>query len=593
MSKKLLLVALLFVGSHAFAQTKEHKTMTKDIESPGYGFRDDRIPCVLTMSYYEDVSGNVIYDGPFSVIGRENVPTFEINHLEGRVDVLYEMRGNFSDGLLDGKYSLTATYDFKSNNGAEAPNKWVKTGCFNKGVPTGDWDYLQTRSTTEGLVTYTIHVTIQDGNPVGEFYSHGFEIDGVGKTVDCVLDSFEERFRGKTTEKYALYKGVDIAKNADVAKKYADGIIALDELENMGYYVRKKTRSAFNDEVISALFGDFYDVFTNKPFQKQCLDEHYWDYNNWVKITIIEIKMKDGGFWSPARVNTYISSELQRANTFADLIDCYASLDYEYYNVFEQSMKTVHYNKIKAAFDEKKLVLEKTYVDGIINEINSKTSMFDFAVYWYGLINEKKLEMLSNESEKAVQTCADTKYDALEKKEIEEVLSTIHGCFDRENMGVLSNKYGSTDNIDRALFNEGNQKRIDEALEKQPLAIEASLTLKKALNQIVLVSQEKKIAKEPEVVITKNYGANPTNWEVFSVLSAQQLSEKISSFCPMNSYEILSADYLEDGAYVYTVKWTKQLGKKDQKEYVSKFVVLKDKKHVDVNSFDFAKAKEQ
>lgn len=600
MSKKLLLAALLFIGSLAFAQTKEHKTMTEDIESPGYGFRDDRIPCVLTMSYYENEGGNVIYDGPFSVIGKENVPSAEYRAGlgAGRVDVMYEMRGNFSDGLLDGKYSLTATYNFKSNKGAEAPNKWVKTGYFNKGVPAGDWDYLQKRSTTNGIETYTIHVTIQDGKPVGDFYSHGFEVDNIGKTENGKLVSYEERFRGETSKKYVFYKGVDISANSDIGKKYADGTISIDELENNGYYVDRNPRSAFSEsnsnEVLRALFDDFKEVF-GKSFQEKCLDERYRDYENWVRITIITIKENSVGFWSPSRVNTFMSQLLQRADTYSRLIDCYYDLDSHYnteLHLFAQEIKTVHYNKIKAALDEKKLVLEKDYVEGIKNEIDSKTSMFDLAIYWVGLNNEKKLETLSAENREAVETFVDLKYNTLEKKEIEDVLSTIHSCFDRENMDVLSNKYGSTDNIDRVVFHEGNLKRIDEALGKQPVAIETSLTLKKALDQIVLVSQDKKITKKPDEVIANDYNSNATKWEVFSCQSVQQLSEKVVPFCPMSSYQILSADYLEDGGFVYTVRWTKQLSKKEQKKYTSEFVVLKDKKHVDINSFDFTKVKE-
>lgn len=576
--KKLLLIALLCVGSIAFSQTKEHKTITKDMETPSYGYRDDRIPCVLSMSYYEDESGGVVYDGPFSVIGRENVSSYEVGLESGFVDVLYEMRGNFSNGLLDGKYSLTRTYNFKSKKGIEAPNKWVITGCFNKGVPSGDWDYVYTKKAVEE----TVHVTVQKGEPVGKFFSNGFEIDGIGKTVNGVLDSFEEKFRGKTNEKYVLCKGVDILNNAEVAKKYANGVITIDELENMGYYVSESNRSAFDVNVIKTLFDDFKCVFTNKTFQKRCLDEQYWDYNNWIRITIKVIREKDGGFWSPARVNTYISSELQRANTYEELMSRYAALDKEYY--MWHSMKTIHYNKIIAAFDEKKAEIEKSFVMLIKTGINSQTSMVDLVKYMESL----NTETLMPENKKVVTTCYNSKYKELEEKELEGVLSAIKTVFDDETMQKMITVFPTKD-LYKA-FSDESRKQIDNTLAKQPSAIEASKSLKTALDQIILLSQEKRIGKKTVEVIENNYVANPTSWEFFSVQSAQQLSEKIASFCPMSSYEILSADYIEDGSFAYKVLWTKQLSKKEQRKYISNFVVLKDKSHVDLNSFDFSKA---
>ena len=83
MKKQLLLVALLCIGSLAFAQTKEHKTLVKDLERnlliQGYMNGGNHMPLVLTMSYYEDGKGNRVYDGPFSVTGKERIKDYTVS----------------------------------------------------------------------------------------------------------------------------------------------------------------------------------------------------------------------------------------------------------------------------------------------------------------------------------------------------------------------------------------------------------------------------------------------------------------------------------------------------------------------------------
>lgn len=132
-----------------------------------------------------------------------------------------------------------------------------------------------------------------------------------------------------------------------------------------------------------------------------------------------------------------------------------------------------------------------------------------------------------------------------------------------------------------------------EAIEKQPLAIGASRILRKALDQIVLVSEKRKITKEPVETIASDFSSNASNWEVF-VGETTNLPEKIAPFCPMGSYSIVStAEYLKDGSFSYIVEWTKMISKKESVKYSSVFVVSKDKKHVSLESFDFSKATEK
>lgn len=589
MKKQLLLVALLCIGSLSFAQIKVHMTYVKDITAPSYGYLNDQIPCVMTISYYENEQGKMVYDGPFSVIGKERVWDSEIDLGEGHAEVLYEMRGGFKDGLLDGNYSFMRTYDFKSNKGVEAPNKWVKTGSFHLGVPVGEWNSNYTRKKT----ICSVHFMIRNGKPVGPFSANGFEIDQNGSALDGILEQFEEKFRGETTTKSVYYKGVDISENADVARKYADGQITLEGLEDMGYYVIEYEINVLKDIIEEFVFlNDFEGIFGKSVLEK-AIENQYCNRRDgicWMKAKGYNVREKQSPFWTPARVNAYID-DIKRINSYDGmygLLYYYSDVESEYkkYN----SIKTVHYRKIMAALDEKKVALETPLIEEVKNGINSQTSMVDLNEYMKS--KSDMTEKFADGNKKAVNDAYKSKFAELEKKEFDAVMDAIKGNFDNEVMKKILAVFPTKD-LYKA-FGKDCKSKIDEALAKQPQAIEASTVVRKAFDQIVMVSQNKKISKKPVDVISADYSSNSSSWEVFSGQSVQeQLPVKIAPFCPMSEYKIIAADYLLDGGFSYIVEWTQQISKKEQKTYISNVVLSKDKKHVDLDSFDFSKATEK
>lgn len=605
MKKQLLLVALLCVGSLSFAQIKVHKTLVKDLERnlliPGYMNGGDRMPLVLTLSYYEDGKGNRIYDGPFSVTGKERIKDYTVNHGDGYAEAFYEMKGGFKDGLLDGKYSFIKKYNFTSDKGKYIPNEWVETGTFLQGVPVGEWNRTYTQRNTEIDPSYAIRFTIRDGKPNGDFYARGgLEIEQSGSAKDGILERFEEKFRGEITTKSVYYKGVNISENADVAKKYADGKISIEELEDMGYYVDNYEKNVLQNIIRNNVFlKDFRDIF-GESLLKTALENRYWNEKEkwceregicWLAATGIRVGEKRGTpFWSPARVNAYID-DIKRINSYDGmygLLYYYSDVESEYkkYN----SIKTVHYRKIMAALDEKKIALESPLVEEVKNGINSQTSMVDLNEYLKS--KSDMTENFADGNKKAVNDAYKSKFAELEKEEFEAVMDAIKGNFDNEVMKKILAVFPTKD-LYKA-FGKDCKSKIDEALAKQPQAIEASTVVRKAFDQIVMVSQNKKISKKSVDVISADYSSNSSSWEVFSGQSVQeQLPVKIAPFCPMSEYKIIAADYLLDGGFSYIVEWTQQISKKEQKTYISNVVLSKDKKHVDLDSFDFSKATEK
>ena len=606
MKKQLLLVALLCIGSLAFAQTKEHKTLVKDLERnlliQGYMNGGDRMPLVLTMSYYEDGKGNRIYDGPFSVTGKERIKDYGGEpSSNGYAEAVFEIKGSFKDGLLDGKYSFIKKYNFTSDKGKYIPHEWVETGTFIQGVPVGEWNRTYTQKNTEIDPSYAIHFTIKDGKPNGDFYARGgFEIEQDGSAKDGILERFEEKFRGETTTKCVYYKGVDISENADVAKKYADGKISIEELEDMGYYVDNYEKNVLQNIIRNNVFlNDFRDIF-GESIMKTALENRYWNEKEkwceregicWLAATGTRVGEHRGTtFWTPARVNVYIDDikKISSYDGMYGLLYYYSDVESEYKKY--HSIKTVHYRKIMAALDEKKIALETPLVEEVKHGINSQTSIVDLNEYMKS--KSDMTEKFADGNRKAVNDTYKSKFAELEKKEFDAVMDAIKGNFDNDVMKKILAVFPTKDLY--LAFGKDCKSKIDEALAKQPQAIEASSVVKKAFDQIVIVSQNKKISKKPVDVISADYSSNPSSWEVFSGQSVQeQLPVKIAPFCPMSGYKIVAADYLPDGGFSYTVEWTQQISKKEQRTYISNVILSKDKKHIELDSFDFSKATEK
>ena len=599
MKKHLLMMALLCVGSLAFAQTKEHKTFVQDLERNlfvrGYANGGDRMPLVLTVTYYEDGQGNKVYDGPFSVLGKERIKDYGGEpSSNGYAEAVFEMKGSFKDGLLDGKYSFIKKYNFTSDKGKYIPHEWAETGTFLQGVPVEEWNRTYTQKNTQVDPSYAIHFTIRDGKAFGSFYARGFEKEQSGSAKDGMLERLESRFRGETTSKSVYYKGVDISENADIAKKYANGQITIEELEDLGFYVDEVEMSVLQEAIKDNVFlKDFRSIF-GESILENALGDQYWNVKGngicWMTTKFTRISEKSSPFWTPAKVNTYIDN-VNKINSFDGpygLLYYYDNVKSEYNNY--RSMKTVHYNKIMAALDEKKVALEGPLVEEVKKNINSQTTMVELNNY----LNSKSemTEKFAEGNKKAIEDAYKTKFAELERKEFAAVMNAIKGNFDNEIMRKMISNYPQKEQY--LAFEQEYKVKIDEAFTKQPQAIEASGVVRKAFDQIVVVSQNKKISKKPVDVISADYSSNPSSWEVFSGQSVQeQLPVKIAPFCPMIGYKIVAADYLLDGGFSYTVEWTQQIRNKEQKTYISNVVLSKDKKHVELDCFDFSKATEK
>ena len=580
MKKLVFLTIMLFIGSIVFAQNKEHKTYVVDKETPTYGYRDDRIPCVLTMSYYEDENGTRVYDGPFSIVGKETVPSYEVGVGACHVDVLYEMYGNYTNGKLDGKYSLKRKYNLKTDKGVIGPNEWVTTGCFMNGVPTGEWNCSYKKEQPKS----STHFTIKDGKLIGKFYSRGFEITDSGSATNGMLESYEEKFRGETTRKYTYYKGVDISNNADVAKKYADGKITVEELEDKGYYVVEEDIKVLSGG--NVFRSDFLAVFDESLLQ-QSLDRNYW--GNWLSAKGSRVIEITSPFWSPAKVNAYIE-KIQKIDSYDYNYDK-GLYSISYYKAEPQNLynshqiKTAQYKKIQEAFDKRKAELEQPIVEKLKQAINATTSMDELNSLMKS--NSELVGLFFDDNKDLINEYAKIKANEIEDKYCNDVIEAIKSTFDITTINAIKTNYPKKDEY--KAFSKENRKRIDDVLAKQGDAIIAYDALQKALNKIVEISKDKKIVKKTVETVSNDYAVNVSSWEVFKG-NTRDLPNIISDFCPMSNYSIKSVDYLQDGSYSFKVVWTKQISKKEQKKHVSYFVVLNDKKHVDLNSFDFSKA---
>ena len=634
MKKKALLMALLLLGSLAIAQTKEHKTLTKDFDMGAVGDSYHVFPCVLTVTYYQNEQGKTVYDGPFSIVGEGQSP-----HVKpwgsywgpGESKLSYEAHGMYVNGKLDGEVSITRREVFKSNKGEEAPRYWTFTGSFDKGVPTGKWDYSyfttyreqnNPKSITRKEVVDSFQMTFKDGYPLkfngscivgrGEFlhnlWGEVFKLNECEKVNIKGEITATGKPNGEWTgliENTRFQNGMALSSSDKIANElavqYVSGKLSLEEIEDKGYVVEDYTdyyKYADKDgkclkmTYFGYLFNSEYlmlnmDMFKNGMELNVC-DASYW--KNTIKSWGC-IEKKDGIFWTPSQVNAYTEKIQQVSNFLGNnnwgVVQYSNDLENKYRR---HEIKTVHYKKIKDAIEEKKIVLEKPVVEEVINGIHTKTSMVELNKYMKSKSNQT--ESLSDTNRNAVEDAYNTRFAELEKAEFTAVLGAIKGNFDNEIMEKMVRNYPRNEQY--LAYGIECRTKIDNALTKQPMAIEASTSLKKALDQIVAISQNKKISKSPVDIILADYNSNTANWEVFSGQSVRQdLPEKIAQFCPMSSYQILSAEYLEDGSFSYLVEWTKQLSKKEQKKYTSVFVVTKDKQHVNLDSFDFLKASEK
>ncbi len=577
MSKKLLLVALLLVGSFAFAQkietgTKEYTQWIPETLSDE-GIFGIAVPCVETYSYYYDDNDNKLKHGPSSIVGKYNLTRNGVT-----INETFSSKANYSHGKLHGNINQSYSIDMKGR-GESISISWSFNGAYVNGLADGTWIYSETNKynqrSRKDSHTDKVSAVFKDGQITSYTFSDGvtIKINKDGKITgqygkDVLVDNVvTNTYRRKNGD----YSNTD-TEQKEIIDKIVSGVISDQDLVNLGY-------TTGVGAVRNSILGYFTSHVGNSHYVN--LDYLGGDY-------ICEI---DNRFVHLEKIELARIEDLQKYITNYD-----GSINYDRFNYlknnnnyYDSGTKYVSSSvrvEMEKYVDEKLSPKRNSIVQELTNGISGAKSM-EFLIRYYDS-QGNNMEILKPEQKNELDQMYQAKLLELDGKKCDTIVYVIQSVFDIETINKIIDNYPKKNEY--KAFCQESRNRIDNALVKQPLAIDASLTLKKALDQIVLVSQEKKITKKPEEVIAKNYGVNPSNWEVFSAQSAQQLSEKIASFCPMSSYEILSADYFEDESFGYTVRWTKQLSKKEQVRYTSKFIVLKDKKHVDINSFDFSKS---
>lgn len=579
MSKKLLLAALLLVGSLAFAQKIETgtKEYTQRIPSTlsDEGIWGIAVPCVETYSYYYDNDDNKIKHGSSSIVGKYNVTNNGVT-----INETFSGKANYSHGKLHGNINQSYSIDMKGR-GESISISWSFNGSYINGLADGTWIYSETNKYNQrnkkDSSTDKVSAVFKDGQITSFTFSDGvtIKISKDGKITgeyrgDVLVDNVvTNTYRRKNGE----YSNTD-AEQKEILDKIISGEISDQELINLGYTTG-----------VGVVRESILGYFTSHVGNPNYVDLGYLGGEYVCKI--------DDRFVRLERIELARIEELKKYITNYD-----GSLNFDRYkylmnnnNYYDSGTKYISSSmrvELEKYLDEKLSGKRNIIMQKITDGINEAISMNSLIQYYNN--QQKNMDVLKTEQKNELDKRYQTKLSELDNKKCDTIVGVIQTVFDVETMNKIIRNYPKREEYKE--FCQESRNRIDYALSKQPMAIEASSTLKKALDQIVLVSQEKKITKKPDEVIAKDYNSNATKWEVFSCQSVQQLSEKVVPFCPMSSYQILSADYLEDGGFIYTVRWTKQLSKKEQKKYTSEFVVLKDKKHVDINSFDFSKSEE-
>ena len=208
------------------------------------------VPGTLNYSYYEGSNGDYVKHGKYSINASETRPKYWSSTLKEYVtgSTKYSAVANFKDGWLDGTLTITVT-----NTETTASKKGTSisslTANFKDGMPHGAWTMTRT---TDGKKTYSISANFSNGVLVGSFvlndYLKGqFDNDGfytgkwIGKNgrseneynfINGVYVSLYERKDGKV-----IWSSPENEEEKELYKKYAEGQITRDELEEYGYSV--------------------------------------------------------------------------------------------------------------------------------------------------------------------------------------------------------------------------------------------------------------------------------------------------------------------------------------------------------------------
>ena len=213
------------------------------------------VPGTLKYTYYEGSNGDYVKHGKYSVNASETRPKYWNSTLKEYVtrSSKYSATANFKDGWLDGALTITVT---ETGTSASKTEKCISslTANFKDGMPHGAWTMTRTK---DGKKTYSISANFSNGVLVGSFVlddylkgqfdNNGFYVGKwVGKNgrsdneynfINGVYVSLYERKDGKI-----IWSSPENEDEKELYKKFAEGQMTRDELEEYGYSV--KTTSA-------------------------------------------------------------------------------------------------------------------------------------------------------------------------------------------------------------------------------------------------------------------------------------------------------------------------------------------------------------
>lgn len=573
MNKQILLVALLCIGSLAIAQKTETATREYTQRIPktlaDEGIFGIAVPCTETYHYYYDADDNRIKHGLSSITGVYNITRNGVT-----IDEKFNGTANYSDGKLNGKVQQSYSIVMKGR-GESIKINWDFSGGYVDGLADGVWTYNETNAIDQKKKKESEHETITISFSKGKVSSITYN-DGVKNTVDDngyvtgQWDGF--RIKNNMVTNYFKRKNGDVSKVETEQENLINGLVNGDystqDIIDQGYSIYSKEED---------MLGYFCSRVGNSYY---------------VNLDYL------GGFFVP-EINNQISI-LTKVNlaSFEDVkaaITSFGSGDvssdsYKQINkqgcIYKNGVAFYLSSETKQRMDdyyEEKMEVKREELMTLINKTIETADSKEKLKKEYRDV-EPSMQLLREEQKKELLTKYQRKLYEFEQIEFDLIMREIKSNF--------SQPFPLYDYIRLSgSFTYSKLKTsLEEALEKQPSAIEASLALRKALDQIVLVSEKRKITKDPVKTITTDFNTNASQWEVF-VGELSDLPEQIAPFCPMSSYSIISTDeYLKDGSFSYIVEWTKAINKKEQIKYSSIFVVTRDKKHVDLNSFDFSKA---
>ena len=222
----------------------------------------------LTYTYYEDASGNYVKHGKFNVTSTGSREGRDDNYVLTKWTSKYTANATCKNGWFNGL--LTITYKLTANSSRKS-NTYITsmTANYKEGVPHGAWSYSQTNN---GVVDQSFKVNFTDGmltGPVsinytkkmtGQFSSQG-EYDGKWTVVDIdgtnreyffsngVLIYELKRASGNVTDRTS-------AEVEDLSRKYANGELTKEDLEERGYKVDGGKGLGAGSLVYEMIYGD-------------------------------------------------------------------------------------------------------------------------------------------------------------------------------------------------------------------------------------------------------------------------------------------------------------------------------------------------